>query len=89
MIVLYPDGRRFLTVAEIEAERLRAEQRAETAEERAETAEQRAETAEQRADQFRQRLERLQELSRKVRQRQASTEELRELERLEGESLAK
>jgi Uma2 family endonuclease len=78
MVVFYPDGRRFLTFEELDAERAQAEQRAQKAE-------QRADKAEHQVEQARQRMARLRELSRKARQQQASPEELRELERLEDE----
>jgi Uma2 family endonuclease len=75
MVVYYPNGRRFLTLEELEAERARTEQRAEHAEQRAEHAEQRAEHAEQRAV-------RLAALTRRVLAQQATAEELQELQRL-------
>ncbi len=68
MVVYLPDGRRFSTYEELEAERLRAEQRADKAEQRAGRAEQRA--------------ERMAELTRKVLQGQATAEERQELEGL-------
>jgi Uma2 family endonuclease len=74
--VFYPDGRSFLPVEEIDADRQRANQRADTAEQRADSAVQRANAAEQRAN-------RLVELGRKARLGQASPDELAELERLE------
>ena len=85
LVVSYPDGRRFLTFEELDAQRQAAEQRADKAEQRADKAEQRADKAEQRADTAEQKLLRLAELSRKARHEQASAEELLELERLEDE----
>lgn len=73
MVVYRPDGRRFLTFEELEADR--------------EQLQQRAEESQQRAEQLQQRVARLAELSRKARRQQASQEELAELERLEGGSL--
>src|SRR5262249_36966915 len=78
LVVSYPDGRRFLTFEELDAQRQAAERRADKAEQRADKAEQRADKAEQS-------LLRLAELSRKARRGQASAEELQELERLEDE----
>jgi Uma2 family endonuclease len=100
MVVFYPDGRRFLTFEELDAERVLAEQRANNADRRARDAEQRAELAQREAEQARQetetatrkveqtelRLARLRELSRKARRQQATPEELQELERLEDEA---
>jgi len=68
MVVYRPDGRRFLTFEELDAERKQLLQRAEQAEQRAEHAEQRA--------------ERLAELTRKVLGREATAEDQQELERL-------
>src|SRR5262249_15537875 len=79
MVVYRPDGRKFLSFEEIEAERVAAARRAEEAELRADRAVQRADAAERRAA-------RLAELSRKVRRGQASEAELQELERLEEPS---
>jgi Uma2 family endonuclease len=76
LVVIGPDGRRFLTFEELEAERAKERQQRLAAEQRATQAEQRATQAEQRAT-------RLAELSRKARRQQASPEELAELERLE------
>ena len=69
LVVFGPDGRRFLTFEELEAERVHEHERRLAAERRAGQAEQRA--------------ARLAELSRKARRNQASVEELAELERLE------
>jgi Uma2 family endonuclease len=74
MVVYRPDGQRFLSFEELEAERERERQRADRAEKDAQDA--------------RQQLAHLAELSRKARLNQASAEELQELERLEGESSA-
>jgi Uma2 family endonuclease len=68
MKVYYPDGRRFLTFEELEAERLQAEQRAQKAEQRAQAAEHR--------------VARLSELSRRILQQQATPDELQELQQL-------
>ena len=84
MVVYGPDGRRFLTFAELEAERERERQQRQRAEQRAEHAEQRAEHAEQRAEHAEQRAARLAELSRKARLQQATAQELQELEGLES-----
>jgi Uma2 family endonuclease len=69
LVVTGPDGRRFLTFEELEAERAHEREQRLAAEERAGLAEQRA--------------GRLAELSRKARRQQASAEELAELDRLE------
>jgi Uma2 family endonuclease len=69
MVVSYPDGRRFLTFEQLDAERKRERQ-------------QRLD-AERAAEQARNDLARLRELSRKARRQQATPEELQELERLE------
>jgi Uma2 family endonuclease len=79
LVILRPDGQRFLTFEEVEAERARERQQRLAAEQRATQAEQRAAQAEQRATW----LARLAELSRKARLQQATPEELAELERLE------
>jgi Uma2 family endonuclease len=68
MVVLGPDGRRFLTFEELQAERDRAEKASRLAEERAEKAEQRA--------------DRLAELMRRSLRQQATADELEELRRL-------
>jgi hypothetical protein len=83
LAVFAPDGRRFLTFEELEAERLKEREQRLAAEQRANQAEQRAGQAEQRADQAEQRVTRLVELGRKARRQQASPEELAELEHLE------
>jgi Uma2 family endonuclease len=82
MVVYYPNGRRFLTLEELETERAQTEQRAELAEQRADNADQRAEKAEQRADTAEQRVERMAELTRKALLGQATAEECQELDRL-------
>jgi Uma2 family endonuclease len=76
MTVFLPDGRRFLTVEEREAEQSLARQERDAARQRAGEAEQRANAAEQR-------IRRLAELSRKARRGQATAEELEELEQIE------
>jgi Uma2 family endonuclease len=89
MIVFAPNGRRFLSFEEVEAERAAALQRADDERQQRLVAEQRAEKAEQRADKAEEqarRLARIAELSRKVRRQQASPEEAQELERLEDEA---
>jgi Uma2 family endonuclease len=68
MAVFYPDGRRFLTFEDLEAERQREQQGRLKAEQRAENAEQRA--------------ARLAALSSKLLQGQATSEERQELQRL-------
>jgi Uma2 family endonuclease len=73
MVVFYPDGRRFLTFEDLEAEREREQQQRLAAE-------QRANRAEQNADRAQQRLARLIELGRKARRNQASEAELERLE---------
>jgi Uma2 family endonuclease len=86
MEIYYPDGRRFLTFEELEAERTQAQQQAQQAREQVQQAQQQAQQAEERAEQAHRRAERLAALSRKVRRQQASPEELAELERLEEEA---
>jgi Uma2 family endonuclease len=68
MVVYYPDGRRFLTFEELEAERALAEQR--------------AQNAEQHAQDVQRRAERQAELMRRVLRQQATAEELQELNQL-------
>jgi Uma2 family endonuclease len=75
LAVFYPDGRRFLTPEELEAERLLAEQRAREAQQRAEKAEENAVNMQRCA-------ERQTELTRRVLQGQATSEELQELQQL-------
>jgi Uma2 family endonuclease len=93
MVVIGPNGRRFLSFEEVEGERAAAQQRADKADQHAEDerqqrliAEERADKAEDQVEQTRQRIARIVELSRKVRQQQASPEEAQELERLEDEA---
>jgi Uma2 family endonuclease len=75
MAVFYPDGRPFLSFADLDAERLRQQQR--------------ADSEQQRADKAERELERLRELSRKSVLGQTSAEELEELKRLlQGEGLS-
>jgi Uma2 family endonuclease len=83
MAVIGPDGQRFLTFEELQAERVREQERAAQAEERVEEARHQRLAAEQRAAQAEQRAGRLAELSRKARRQQATPDELAELERLE------
>jgi Uma2 family endonuclease len=71
MAVCYPDGRRFLTFEELEAERAQAEERARNAEQRAENVQRRA--------------ERQAELMRRALRQQATADELQELEQLLGQ----
>ncbi len=73
LVIYRPDGQRFRTFEEIQAD--------------AEREKQRADREKQRADLIQQRSARLAELSRKVRRGQASAEELAELDRLEEEQL--
>jgi Uma2 family endonuclease len=80
LVVYGPDGQRFSTFAEVQTARREAEQRAAEAQQQAAEAQQQAAEAQRRAA-------RLVELGRKVRQGQASGEELQELERLEEQSL--
>jgi Uma2 family endonuclease len=79
MVVSYPDGRRFLTFEELDAERKRERQQRLQAEHD-------AEQARNDAEQARNDLARLCELSRKARGQQATPEEIKELERLEEEN---
>jgi Uma2 family endonuclease len=79
LAIYRPDGRRFLTFEELDAERVQMLQRATQAE-------QRADEARHQADEARQRAARLAELSRKARRGQATPDELRELDRLEQEA---
>src|SRR5262245_19283901 len=80
MIIYHPDGRKFSTFEELEAERVEAVRQ--TAEARQQAAE-----ARQQATEAQRRAARLVELGRKVRQGQANPEELQELQRLEEQSL--
>jgi Uma2 family endonuclease len=74
MAVFYPDGRRFLSFEELDAERQRQQQR--------------ADNEQQRADKAERELARLRELSGKVVLGQASAEEVEELKRIvQGQSL--
>jgi Uma2 family endonuclease len=79
MVVLRPDGRRFLSFEELERLRARTEERASDAERRASDADRRASDADRRAA-------RMAELGRKARRGQASAEEIQELEALEDQS---
>jgi len=82
MAVFSPDGRRFLTFEELEAERVHAEQRAEDAEQRAEDAERRAEDVQRRAEDVQRRADRQAELMRRALRQQATADELQELQQL-------
>jgi Uma2 family endonuclease len=89
MAVFYSDGRRFLSFEELDAERLRQQQRADSEQQRADSEQQRADSEQRRADSEQQRadkaereLARLLELSRKVVLGQAAAEEVEELNRL-------
>jgi Uma2 family endonuclease len=89
LVVYGPDGSRFLTFEEVQAERererqerLAAEQRADQAEQRAGQAVERADQAEQRTEHLRRRTERQTELMRRVLRQQATPEEQEELQRL-------
>src|SRR5262249_40609167 len=68
MAVYYPDGRRFLTFEDLEAERGRAEQR--------------AKDAEHRAEEIRRRADRQAELMPRVLQQQTTSDEVQELQQL-------
>jgi Uma2 family endonuclease len=83
MAVYYPDGRRFLTMEEIDALRAEIQKRADAADKRADAADKRADEADKRADAADKRASRLAELGRRVRRGEASAEEIAELERLE------
>ena len=95
VVVYRPDGLRFLTFEDLEAERVRAEdarlkaeadrQQAEDARVKAEADRRQAEEARVQAEQKVARLARLAELSRKARRGQATAEELHELEQIENE----
>jgi Uma2 family endonuclease len=87
MVVYGPDGRRFLTFEELQAEREREQQQRQLAEQRAEEAVQQAQQAAQRAEEAERRAARAIELGRKARLGQASGAELQELEHLEREFL--
>jgi Uma2 family endonuclease len=76
MVVFRPDGQRFLTFEELEAERVGERQQRVVAEQQAEQERQQRLAAEQR-------VARLAELSRKARLQQATPDELAELEHLE------
>ena len=71
LVVRYPDGRPFLTFAELEAIRRQAEQR--------------VNQAEQRVEEVQRRMTRLAELTRKLLRQEATLEELQELQRLSQE----
>jgi Uma2 family endonuclease len=75
LVVYGPDGGRFLTFEEIQADRERERQGRQAAE-------QRADQAEQHAEQFQRRAERQAELMRRVLRQQATPEEQQELQRL-------
>jgi Uma2 family endonuclease len=83
MAVYHPDGRRFLTFEEAEAERSRNHQLRLDAEKRIDEARQRIDAARKQADEANRRVHRLAELSRKARRGEATAEEIAELERLE------
>jgi Uma2 family endonuclease len=88
MRVFYPDGRPFLSFEELDAERLRQQQRADSEQRRADSEQQRADSEQQRADKAERELGRLRELSRKAVLGQAGAEELEELKRLvQGDAL--
>jgi Uma2 family endonuclease len=89
MVVLSPDGRRFCTFEELEADWVQAQQRAQEAERRAAKAEQDIEDAERRAAKAEQDIEDVQrraarqtELMRRALRQQATADELQELEQL-------
>jgi Uma2 family endonuclease len=84
MQVFYPDGRRFLSFSELEAERARERQLRLDAEQKLQTTEQKLQTTEQKLQTTEQRAARLTELSRKLVQQQATAEEIAELQQLVG-----
>jgi Uma2 family endonuclease len=83
LVVYRPDGQRFLTFEELEAEREKERRERVAADHQADEERRQRLAAEQRAAQAEQRAARLAELSRKARRQQASPAELAELERLE------
>lgn len=68
MVIFYPDGRRFLTFEELEAERVQAIQR--------------AKEAEKRLEEVQRRTARQAELTRRALRQQATADELQELRQL-------
>jgi Uma2 family endonuclease len=93
MQVFYPDGRRFLTFDELEADRTKqaqlrkdAEQKLHDAEQKLQTAQEELQTTQEKFQTAERRLRRVTELGRKARHGQATPEELAELERLEKEA---
>jgi Uma2 family endonuclease len=82
MVVFYPDGRRFRTFEEVDAERVSIEQKIRDAEQRIKNAEQRTASAEQQIQDIQWRAARRAELMRRVLQQQAAAEELQELQQL-------
>jgi Uma2 family endonuclease len=87
MTIYHPNGRPFLTLLELEAEREREQRLRRDAEGRADEARQQADEARQQADAANLRSRRLADLSRKARRGEATAEELAELDRLEAEAL--
>jgi Uma2 family endonuclease len=86
MVVYRPDGHRFLTFEELEAERASQAQLRQAAEEKLQAAEKKRQAAEEQRQIAEKRLRRVTELGRKARQGQATPEEVAELERLEDEA---
>jgi Uma2 family endonuclease len=86
MAIYYPDGRRFLTIEELDAIRSLAEQQAGEARKLADEARRQADEARSQADEATRRSRRLAELSRKARRGEANADELAELDRLESEA---
>jgi Uma2 family endonuclease len=85
MAVFYPDGRRFLTFEEQEAERARERQLRLDAEKRTQDAQNKLTVAQNQVDQLRQRLQRTNELTGKLIRGEATSEDLDELKRLQSE----
>jgi Uma2 family endonuclease len=82
MVVLGPNGKRFLSFEELQEERQAAEQRAEQAQQQAEQARQQAEQAQQRVADLQRRADRQAALMRRVLAQQATPAELQELQQL-------
>ena len=86
MQVFYPDGRRFLTFKELEAERARQTELRVVAEKTLLVTEEKLHTAEEKLHSTEEKRRRLAELGRKARSEQATPEEIAELEHLENEA---
>jgi Uma2 family endonuclease len=85
MQVFYPDGRRFLTFPELEAERAKETELRVAAEKDLQVTEEKLHSAEEKLKSAGEKLRRLAELGRKARHGQTTPEEAAELERLENE----